>query len=525
MPTLLLNYSVVSRLISVLLIGAGLLKARQMFSSTPGMVGWIDTLTTLFNLLFGAWLLFGLVPRWSRILTLFCFLAYLHINLFGAVQGKSSCGCFGEVTISPWITATLDALVVICLLLSTPSKLTNLTFKDVQVRIYSFGILALILTSIATWPILKNLQILSAEGKDTDQLINLPTNPTASKIIIEKILERLDQNHAALHSIKYTEEINNILHPIKGVSYVRGPGGPSFEPVDLKTDIISTHARKVILRGDNVRYDYRMISSTDTSCSGSEGFLVGIQGKRIGYDAGFKTGSIQTSECVDSNMAESLDLRCAGFIPPFRKIGDFVRAANVIEMENSRDISGNPAVRFRLTAQTLQNQTEDLTVFFVPSMNYLPTRIIRRYTPTGGISMVEDIEYTFIESVRAWFPKLVKTRLFLRDTTSDPETPFGQNATITRKVVSFENGDLITDDDFDPEFPPNSIILGDLATASRTDDVAIKASSIMLGEPKELTGSVPPQINFDTKKFAILIFITDGLLLIFCYNLRNRIQF
>lgn len=69
-------YHIVSRVIGVLLMGAGLLKARHSFESTPGLVGWSDAFITSFELLFGAWLLFGLYPRLSRIIALLCFITF-----------------------------------------------------------------------------------------------------------------------------------------------------------------------------------------------------------------------------------------------------------------------------------------------------------------------------------------------------------------------------------------------------------------------------------------------------------------
>lgn len=65
--------------------------------------------------LLGVWLLSGWGRRaaWGAALALFGILACVSCYL--ALAGQPSCGCFGRVTINPWVTFTLDVLIVAAL--------------------------------------------------------------------------------------------------------------------------------------------------------------------------------------------------------------------------------------------------------------------------------------------------------------------------------------------------------------------------------------------------------------------------
>jgi hypothetical protein len=86
-------------------LGEGLLHAR-----------WFNVLVVEFELFFGIWLLFGLLPRLTWLATLGCFTVFAAVALYKALQGESSCGCFGAVTVNPWMTMGFDLTIVVLLL-------------------------------------------------------------------------------------------------------------------------------------------------------------------------------------------------------------------------------------------------------------------------------------------------------------------------------------------------------------------------------------------------------------------------
>lgn len=106
-----------------LLLSAGL-KAHALFSVPTS-----DTLlfsprlqagTIEVELLIGLWLLTGWQSRTARWVAIALFSIFTLTNLYLAVVGQRSCGCFGQVEVSPWLTAALDILAVSALLVAGP---------------------------------------------------------------------------------------------------------------------------------------------------------------------------------------------------------------------------------------------------------------------------------------------------------------------------------------------------------------------------------------------------------------------
>jgi hypothetical protein len=61
-----------------------------------------------FEVLWGIWLWGGVSPRLTRKVSAVLFLALAAISAARGVRGDASCGCFGEVSIHPWLTFALD---------------------------------------------------------------------------------------------------------------------------------------------------------------------------------------------------------------------------------------------------------------------------------------------------------------------------------------------------------------------------------------------------------------------------------
>lgn len=67
------------------------------------------------EILLGLWLISGLYPRgaWVAGVTGFGLLA--GVSLYLAALGSPSCGCFGKLVVSPWLTSGLDIVALIAL--------------------------------------------------------------------------------------------------------------------------------------------------------------------------------------------------------------------------------------------------------------------------------------------------------------------------------------------------------------------------------------------------------------------------
>jgi hypothetical protein len=120
-----LPYSLVSRLLGLLLIGAGVLKCfglgvnpvapSGVFSSPAFQIGLIQVEVVL-----GVWLLWGRNPISSWISALVTFTSFTIVSFYLGWLGQSSCGCFGALSIHPWYAFCVDMAAVLTLLASKP---------------------------------------------------------------------------------------------------------------------------------------------------------------------------------------------------------------------------------------------------------------------------------------------------------------------------------------------------------------------------------------------------------------------
>jgi len=114
---------------AILLLAAGL-KAHQLATAPLPPVVQGSIFTPLFELLnnryflmtvvlgeilFALVLIAGIWRQWMWLLSLLGFTAFMLVSLMKGLSGESSCGCFGTVTVNPWITAGFDFVIVILL--------------------------------------------------------------------------------------------------------------------------------------------------------------------------------------------------------------------------------------------------------------------------------------------------------------------------------------------------------------------------------------------------------------------------
>jgi hypothetical protein len=105
-----------------LLIVAGLLKSNQLFRDL-GLQGKFLTnylhviLGVTAEFVLGVWLLSGMFPVISRLFAIFAFGVFFLVSIDRALDGEISCGCFGNVAVTPWVTAVID-LVILTLLVT-----------------------------------------------------------------------------------------------------------------------------------------------------------------------------------------------------------------------------------------------------------------------------------------------------------------------------------------------------------------------------------------------------------------------
>lgn len=103
----------------LVLLAAGIAKGYSLapgsgvenaLSSRWAMIGLIQV-----ELLLGSWLLSGFCASTARALSLGCFAIFFLFSVVQAIKGETSCGCFGNLVVSPWLTALFDLAAVVAL--------------------------------------------------------------------------------------------------------------------------------------------------------------------------------------------------------------------------------------------------------------------------------------------------------------------------------------------------------------------------------------------------------------------------
>jgi len=71
--------------------------------------------TVVGEILFALVLIAGICLQYTWLLSLLGFLVFTLVSLMKGLSGEISCGCFGTVTVNPWITMGFDLGIVACL--------------------------------------------------------------------------------------------------------------------------------------------------------------------------------------------------------------------------------------------------------------------------------------------------------------------------------------------------------------------------------------------------------------------------
>jgi len=121
-----LGYCVVRTLLGLLLLAAGGLKVHQLATEPVAAGGlfaarWWLIVEAEAEIIFGLWMLGGLLPRLTWTAALGCFSLFCGVALYKGLSGAASCGCFGKLSVNPWYTLVLDVAAVGALVLFRPN--------------------------------------------------------------------------------------------------------------------------------------------------------------------------------------------------------------------------------------------------------------------------------------------------------------------------------------------------------------------------------------------------------------------
>jgi hypothetical protein len=480
MPSLPSAYAVVSRFAGGLLLAAGGLQAYDLHGSSLLAEGvWWREAFAAFEVLLGFWVMVGLHPRWTRLVLLVCFLGFLNVALTHAWEGRKSCGCFGEaVSARPWHMVGLDATIIAALLFSSPLRMPGLgNLRAIGTRWTVFGITVF---ALGTYFGVR----LSVEGLQTAKF-----HPPESveRGDLDRAIEALDRNHAALPAVVYTtEETTSSMRPAPP------PKGSGGNGLPISKDQMQTRrfSSRCVIRGDEYRRDLYVCDEKAGIVPRFMETLINSRGRRIQHRPDIRQGWVMVS--ADQDFLGPIDARCAGFRNPISSIANWLRNCTVLAVERATDRSGRGAIRVRAVWEGPSYKNE-MTADLVPDFNYLPSRVVYRFTPGGSIWTVTDVDYAQVGPGRGWFPKEIAARHFLRNTNNtDPDADHGFNVSKKILIQVLAVSEPVSDEEFDPEFPPKTVLLGDLAKRlGSTGEAAMRASAAMREEPLQVTPGKP----------------------------------
>jgi hypothetical protein len=153
------SYSVVSRLLAVLLLAAAVLKLNGLAVDPVARMGLFtepafQIAVIEFELFLAAWLLWGKQPIGSWATALGVFTIFACVSAYQGWIGRASCGCFGQLSVSPWYAFGIDLTVLLALMFGRPdleavSRQPWRLLSSVLPALYGLGGAIAILASLA----------------------------------------------------------------------------------------------------------------------------------------------------------------------------------------------------------------------------------------------------------------------------------------------------------------------------------------------------------------------------------------
>jgi hypothetical protein len=141
------GFRVLSIVLGVLLLATAGLKIHGLYTDPYAQESILLTPRLLVavievEILLGLWLLSGLAMRAAWLAALAFFAAGASANVYLAVEGQRSCGCFGRVEVNPWATLGIDVTATLALLLCRPPPLSVLPSPQAKAYLFKTALAA-----------------------------------------------------------------------------------------------------------------------------------------------------------------------------------------------------------------------------------------------------------------------------------------------------------------------------------------------------------------------------------------------
>ena len=132
-------------LAAIVLIIAGALKGYDLLRGAVLNHYFFHTADVMLELAAGVWFISSVAAFYARRAGILLFTIFLCVSIFRGWQGQTDCGCFGPVPMNPWITATMDGLIL--LLFTVVQSNRPRTGHTVRWRKALAGLMALVIVT------------------------------------------------------------------------------------------------------------------------------------------------------------------------------------------------------------------------------------------------------------------------------------------------------------------------------------------------------------------------------------------
>ena len=141
-------------ILGLVLLGAASLKGQQWatalaLGTDSWGTSWASASVVACELLLGVWLLVGVFPQAARAVALAAFAGFLGVSVVRAALGEASCGCFGTVAVSPWLTGAFDLGALVALWRWRPPSQPLTGARPITFAACAFAVAAIALLGVA----------------------------------------------------------------------------------------------------------------------------------------------------------------------------------------------------------------------------------------------------------------------------------------------------------------------------------------------------------------------------------------
>ncbi|MDY3563706.1 hypothetical protein R5W23_005322 [Gemmata sp. JC673] len=345
------GYGTTATLAGLIFFTAALLK-YQHFRSGNAIAS--EQVLFVAELLLGTWLLLGLARTTTRYVGIGVFALLFAAAAYKYRLGASSCGCFGAVTVPPWVTMIVDGLFVVAFCVLRPQSPDPMPTTARRAR-WAFVLL----------PIVGVLAIIPAvrwRGPAT------PTPPAALAALKAEATSRPDTQCVAFRATVVSE--NADIKESKTVTE-RGPNGiVSTYTIFAKQEL----SYEYVICGDDLRRDRTVGGKT-------EEIVVRHKGVTLQYAPGRNQAFIR--KIVDYEDLP-VDPRCFGL----RRGAD--NLATYIDRLRTEEKAEGDGERVTLRGRDGLDGTVELRL--VRAYGYRPEEIVYRLD-SGAVHLLARLEY------------------------------------------------------------------------------------------------------------------------------------